>query len=221
MEEDKKMIGLHIYNFKKFMFNLGFTPQKNVIIKTDKELEKNMHYKYEENTIYLSVDLPGDYDAFMREYTHFVNRYGQPGLWDGLEGAESGLGDYFPCSYNGSPEFDRFFARIDKRPSGNLRNLENSGRFDQLTTNPDRHVEGLVWGAAFWDLRKVLGNDAQGNHRADVLLLRTATRLKPAGAGIDSRADFVRQLLEQERQVSSGRFAAQIRDVFEKRGLRL
>jgi hypothetical protein len=215
------MIGLHIYNFKKFMFNIGFTPQNNVNITTNKAYRTTMHYKHNENTIYLSTDLPRDYDAFMREYMHFVNRYGQPGLWDRLEGVESGLGDYFPCSFNDSPEFDKFIARILKRPSGNLRNLDNSGRFDTLATNPERHVEGLVWGAAFWDLRKVLGNDAQGNHRADVLLLRTATRLKPPGAGIEARADFVRQLLEQERQVSSGRFAAQIRDVFAKRGLRL
>jgi predicted acylesterase/phospholipase RssA len=220
-KEEQDLIGLHIYNFKTFMFNLGFTPKENVIIKTDESYKTTMHYVYKDNTIYLSPDLPGDYDAFMREYTHFVNCYGQPGLWDNLEGVESGLGDYFPCSYNGSPEFDKYIAPRLKLPSGNLRNLENSDRFDKLATDPERHAEGLVWGAAFWDLRKVLGNDAQGNHLADVLLLRTATRLKPPGAGIEARADFVRQLLEQERQVSSGRFAAQIRNVFGKRGLRL
>jgi hypothetical protein len=97
--------------------------------------------------------------------------------------------------------------------------LDNRRRFDQLGNNPDPLDEGEVWGGAFWDLRQALGKDVQGNHLADVLLLRTAMNLSPPGVGTDARAEFVKQLLEQERRVSSGQFASQIRDVFQKRGL--
>jgi hypothetical protein len=70
-------------------------------------------------------------------------------------------------------------------------------------------------------MRHALGKDAQGNNLADVLLLRTVMNLTPPGVGKEARVGFVRQLLEQERRVTGGRFAAAIRDVFRKRGLTL
>jgi hypothetical protein len=145
-------------------------------------------------------------------------------------GVLSALASYFPYSFKDSPRYgDPVAEQLDKNdpdPStkGYYGNINNRLRFDSIRDGLDwieRYLaEGEVWAGAFWELRQGFGRDAQGNHLADVLLMRTALNLSPPSEGAEARADFVRQLLEQERRVTGGRFASLIRDVFQRRGLK-
>jgi Patatin-like phospholipase len=224
----QKKLNSVIYRFRVYVHRLGFTPKRAWVEVEDLPDDPvNMYYSHELNAIRVGKELADEYDGIMRDYTHYICFENGTHQWEDLVGLESGLADYFPCSFKGSPEFGaRAVEIVNKANPGQfsrpyLRELDNARRFDTLEDSPESHDEGEVWGGAFWEMRHALGKDAQGNNLADVLLLRTVMNLTPPGVGKEARVGFVRQLLEQERRVTGGRFAAAIRDVFRKRGLTL
>jgi hypothetical protein len=186
-----------------------------------------MYYDIERNTIMVGKDLADEHDGILRQFTHGILFENGRRMWEYLNGLESGLASYFPCSFKDSPFFGERAAERLHLTEPYLRTMDNRRGFDSLRDDPERHpasevwAESEVWGGAFWELRQGLGRDAQGNHLADVLLLRTALSLPPPRAATEARADFVRQLLEQEHRVTGGRFASLIHDVFRRRGLKL
>ena len=177
------------------------------------------------NTIQVGEKVVDEYDAIRHEYVHSIQNDRR--MWEHPVGLYEGLADYLPCSFKSSPNFGERTAEIlSKTEPGSFTKpyywtMDNRRRFDELGDHPESPDQREVWGGAFWELRQGLGKDAQGNYLADVLLLRTVMSLTPPGAGTEARADFVRQLLEQEHRVTGGRFASRIRDVFRSRGLKL
>ena len=215
--------------FRVYAHKLGFTPKKGLVKVKENPSEPDIwRYDPSSNTILVGKKVADDPDVMMYTYVHSILRGNDLSAWvqECLLGLGEGLADYFTCSFKSNPNYGKRSSEIgnEMEPEPYLRTMENNCRFDelpQLENGPDRFDEGKVWGGAFWELRQGLGKDAQGNYLADVLIMRTAMRLTPPGEGTKARADFVRQLLDQEDRVTGGRFASQIRDVFRGRRLEL
>ena len=200
----QKMLNSVLYEFRIYVHRLGYTPKRGWVEVEDLPDDAfNMHYDHSRNAIVVGKELADEYDGIMRKFMHHV-------LFETAEeiaqhaGLESGLADYFPCSFKGDPKFgaraveifNKKYPGMFSRPY--LRELDIPRRFDTLEDSPESHDEGEVWGGAFWDIRHALGKDAQGNNLADVLLLRTVINMRPLGDGKEAWAEFLRQILEQE-----------------------
>ena len=148
-----------------------------------------------------------------REYSHHVLQKvrGQIGLKDQNQDAvESGLADYFPCSYRNDPELGREVA-VYLRSRGYfdkaaIRDLRNSMRFADLDPHPVVQAAGEIWGAAFWEIRQVLGKDT-----ADKVLLK-------AWADVPA-TDHAESLLVQKIAELAGVQKQVVLAAFERRGL--
>ena len=228
----EKRLATAISRFRAYLHKLGFVPKKGSVkvrIGTDPLEKDNAQYDSRENTIMVGADLnlSRDKDAVLREYVHHALIEEGTQKWLYFPGVESGLADYFACSAQNDPEYGERVIEVARKVAPKqfnkpyVRIMDNSRRFDSLPLLPEEHDEGEVWSGAFWDLRRKLDKDDQGNYRADVLLFRTALDLRPPAQGAEARAEFVRQLLEHESQESGGKFAPQIREVFQQRGLKL
>ncbi|MBV8233035.1 MAG: patatin-like phospholipase family protein, partial [Planctomycetaceae bacterium] len=181
----QKNLNSVLYKFHVYVHKLGFTPKRgSVEVEGFPSKPFSMHYDSSRNTIVVGKELADVYDVIMRQYMHHVLFENDRRTWEHLKGLESGLADYFPCSFEGSPNFgERAVEILNKTKPGRfskpyLRVLDNRRRFDELGSYPESHDEGEVWdrtlshdegevwGGAFWDLRQELGKDAQGNYLA-------------------------------------------------------
>jgi hypothetical protein len=238
-EEEKKLESLG--SFRDYLKKLGFQPKTTEIrVQVGGARVRGTVAFYDQNVnrMYVEREYIGDADIFSREYSHHALAEHFEQLSDVYRCIESGLADYFACSFKNDPLFAQETARIMRttRPElsagadewarkladpqhPHLRNLSNSRKFSQTVTNTViPQVEGEAWGGAFWELRGLLGPDSSDPAiaRVDRLLYSAWTSLQPAD--MDDRGEkFVRQLLA----ISDQGTADLIRKVFEQRGLKL
>jgi len=155
----------------------------------------NAHYDSVKNQIVVGRHFAPSSDVLFREYSHHVleKLRGHVGLSGPSQDAvESGLADYFPCSFRDDPGLGRGVAAylrargvIDKAA---IRNLENKLRLSDVPSPVILQNAGEVWGGAFWDVRHLLGAEA-----ADRLLLLA---WQAAPAGDDAERLFVRKICD-------------------------
>jgi hypothetical protein len=225
----ERRINLTLDRFRAYFSRLGFSPKTGSIkvrISTNKDDIPNAYYEPGKNTIVLDWRLTKDNDVVLREYAHHVliGEVKSDDWWHNLGGLESGLADYFACSFKGDPEFGVNFVSEARKanltisfPNPYLRTMDNRRQF---MNELELHDEGEVWGGAFWELRESMGRDEQHNHRADVLLLKTVQHLEHPPPRAKAREAIVSQILEEDRQLYQGQHAAKIRAVFAQRGLK-
>ncbi len=184
----------------------------------------NAHYEREPARIVLGQDFADEPDALLREYTHHALMAGLEKQldWPGMS-IESGLSDYLPCSFKGSPLFaPAAAARLHEilhqgesyRPY--LRNLRNRLSLEDL--DPGKTVtqlSGEVWGGAFWDARLFLGKDL-----VDRLLVSAWKSTYKGPEATRSATDFVARFLDQARGRVDEETSNQVRSKFTERGLR-
>ncbi len=110
--------------------------------------------------IVLGPRLADDPDVTLREYTHHLLLFGRDykNLVEAAQALESGLADFFPCSFTGDPALGRKVAKALNTGQAWIRNLAN----DRAMPTPSRapfvaQAAGEVWGAALWDLRSSVG----------------------------------------------------------------
>ncbi|MBC5784041.1 zinc ribbon domain-containing protein [Ramlibacter sp. USB13] len=136
-----------------------------------------------------------------REYMHHVLMGGRK-LGNSPEhyALESGIAWYLPCSFVGRAE----------TPAVSAWKLTNQRRFSEIRPGHESAlVDGTeIWGAAFWEIRQILGQRA-----ADKLILDAWFRLRPAVPPRELAATFAK-LLSQD-----GTHAAAIREIFSRRGV--
>jgi len=176
----------------------------------------NAQYDGRVDEIQLDPDFADDDYAVLREYAHHVLMTIGPQWNTDYLGLESGLADYLVASYTGKPELGAALASRLRERYGDafdrpyVRNLDNDLRLDSVREG-GAQAEGEVWGAAFWELRRLLG---QG---------RTDQALAAAWLDGDWRSEraspaafpgaVLREVTAPER--------ASARDAFERRGLPL
>jgi hypothetical protein len=154
---------------------LGYKPPSGRV-EIEIDTKESMNAYYTGNKIVIDqrmVDMP---DVIYRTYTHRALETVHD--WSNLDGGsraiESGLSDYFPCSYQNNPKFGESFVKklrnglppeFAKR--GLLRHMVNTIGLDTVV-GVEEHAAGEAWSGAFWEIRALVGRD-----RADALLFQT------------------------------------------------
>ena len=223
----QRKLELVLASYHGYLQLLGFIPHENALRVYLQPDYDNAHYEPATQRLVFGPNFVNDSDVLYREYTHhammsrFTTDYGS---WipDALA-LESGLGDYFPCSFNDDPLLAEVVAvklreeyGAAQFPNPYLRNLDNRLRFDQLGSDALQWHIGEVWGGAFWDIRKLLGAT-----EADKLLFLTWNGLEPAAPTRITPVGFVQKLLATHAATAQTNRSAEIEAIFEQRGVKL
>ncbi|MCZ6528930.1 MAG: hypothetical protein O6949_01180 [Chloroflexi bacterium] len=209
----KDRLARELSEYRNYMIALGVDligePPPTVEIREDYD---NAHYDSAKNEIVAGPHFASS-DVLFREYSHHVldKVRGQIGLVGAQQDAvESGLADYFPCSYRDDPELGREVAAYLRGSIGfdkmAIRDLKNEMRLTDLDAPHIVQAAGEVWGGAFWEVRELLGK-----HTADQLLLKAWAEV-PASANAEPL--FVQRIAELAGAQKQGVLA-----VFERRSL--
>jgi len=204
-------------HFYEYLKTLGFEPDKGrpeVAIQSNYD---NAHYDGRQNLIVIGERLAADVDVALREFTHHVLGAFAPETYqnpkDTYRAIESGLADYFPCSFTGNALMGEQAGRLFGKPY--LRNLDNERRFTEVTPDtPGPQDEGEVWAGAFWQIRKLLQQEV-----ADRLLFSTWRTQSPADISRDDPKVFVRGLMNEAQHSADNDDATTIQSIFQHRGL--
>lgn len=165
----------------------------------------------------------GDTDVIFRQYSHhalFQKLMPKPGgeQLPGVEdyiGIESGLANYFCCSFNNNPVFAAEAARV-KNYGPWFMKLDNQRSFKEIKRGTFSDSIGEVWGGAFWELRMRLGRET-----IDKLLFAAWDALDMDKVRNDRGGIFLKNLLEADARLAEGVHGTVIREVFEGRGFPL
>jgi hypothetical protein len=218
--ELKQNLSQAFNRFYTYLKQIGFPLTKNPPTAfVDQSKEQTAYYSILDNQIVLSPDFAPLKDAGLREYTFYGLNVARPGATNigAIEGLESGLADYFPCSFNGRSEFGKeIFEAIAKRHPGTplpSRNLDNHRSFNEIQVGlMEEHDIGNIWGSAFWQIRTSIGQT-----ETDRLLL--AAWKSFAASESFTPATFAREIMKQDTLLYSGAHVKQIQSVFESRDL--
>jgi hypothetical protein len=207
--------------YRTWLAGIGCRTDKPVTVLVDRK-EKNNAYYEPPDRIVIAEALAGDPDVVLREYTHHVLSEAKRKRALPFTAIQSGLSDYFPCSFNNNPLFAvqsaPVFNRILKQvlfPNGYVRNMVNAVRLDTPPTLGSQQAIGEGWGGAFWELRERLGQE-----KADPLLFEAWKAAPVVDDGPVSSLAFAREAvsLVAERYPQA---AADAQAMFERRGLKL
>jgi hypothetical protein len=216
-------------SFQKYMVTLGYKPTTSkTTVWVDPDLKNNVYYEGARNRIVLGAPFADDTDAMFREYTHHA-LFDSLGKWaaestnNTFNGVESGLADYFACSFNNDPIFGEEFAAAFKKLNGEnslpnawVRNLQNDRKLSAIQPETELHEIGEIWGAVFWDIRQQLGQA-----EADTLLFAAWKGLTPDDLAEDISNALARKILAVQHSQHPGKGEKALRDIFGRRGLKL
>jgi hypothetical protein len=218
-----------IERFRAYLIQLGATGLTGEIkVLVDKKMLDNVYFDGER--IVLGEPHARDRDAIFREYTNHV-LVGSTSNWrwsaaasDTYQGLAYGLGDYFPCSFQGKALFgEEFAAWLKKNSPGSwtksyLRNLENHRSLKEFSAKKgsvEPHDGGEIWGGAFWEIRMKTGQAV-----ADRLLYSAWEAMTPQDAK-DVIDAFPRRVLEADTKLFGGIHRPVVVAVFRSRGATL
>jgi hypothetical protein len=204
--------------YQTYLRGLGYKPPTEgpVAIFVDPNL-KNAEYRG--NRIIIGKKLADDNDALFRELSHHAMQ--AKGNWDNWtdheNNVESGLADYFPCSYRDSPLFGERIIEVyrdlpEYKNKRALRRMDNDRKFNEAVDASDYHDVGEIWSGAFWEIRDRLRPSA-----ADKLLYSTFMELQPFNGGGSFGASFVKTLIEAARSLPDGDRGDDIAAIFKRR----
>jgi hypothetical protein len=210
--------------FQAYLAKLGYEPDtSHVGVFVDPALKDNVYY--DGNRIVLGEPLAKDTDAAFREYTHHAllakTNWLREGMSNEQQAVESGLADYFACSFNDDPLFGEksihlFRQHPDYRGKAAIRNMKNDRTFDEAAINPELHNVGEIWSGAFWEMRERLGQDV-----ADRLLFTTWKAMASAEPHGDFGLAYAKKLLETAESSHGEQQSQLIRTIFKRRRLKL
>jgi hypothetical protein len=215
-----------IMRYRVYFARLGYSPQTaRITIGIDTRNSRNAYYDGAGKIVIDKemVDMP---EAIYRSYTHraLETIHG----WDyldnrGWSAIESGLADYFPCSYQNNARFgERFVQKFasalppEFNERGLLRDLTSKVRFDAVI-DAEQHVSGEAWGAAFWDIRSLLTQD-----RADELLFKAWAQPTVEDKSKDTLMiwqGFAEEITKSAGKTLGAATEGEIRKIFSRRGL--
>jgi len=170
------------------------------------------YYDPSKLTVYVDLQYLADINLPLREYAHAVlYADGKSSTIDfektwAYVGIESGLASYFSSSFSNDPRV----------PGGaGSETLDNARNLKDLKPGPMIVVDGLYsWGAAFWELRKLLTQKT-----ADKILLAAWYGMPESDFKKNEPRDFVNSILKADSQLEGSRHQAQIKALFGRRGM--
>jgi hypothetical protein len=186
----------------------------------------NAFYDGGADEIEIARPLDQDRDVLFRSYTHHLLPSLRAG-WRADQAAadlESGLADYYPCSFKGAPDFGPraaavYRARVDGFDLSALRMLANERSFAELAASRRRQPVmpqdgGEVWGGALWEVRARIGAEA-----CDTLIARAWVET-PSLAGDPVAVGFARTLVDLVAADDPAQ-GADVEAIFERRSMPL
>jgi hypothetical protein len=217
--ELRKRLETSFADFMRYLGSIGFTPNDRVRIRVDTKLQGNAYFVPGENLIVIAESLASDPHVAYRTYTHYALGTFFRTVPAAAAAVESGLADYFTCSFSNTPRFGEEAAKklrllgVDKPY---IRNLDNRRRFTELGARPESHDAGEVWGAAFWDMRASLGREI-----VDKLLFDAWASFRGTQVEASFETAFAARLVELAGARGGPTSAGQVRAALQQRGLSL
>ena len=157
----EQLLQNRLNDYLKYLDKVGFPPsQKKVMIQIEAKQINNAYY--DGNKIVIDKRFADDPVVALREYMHHVlNINRENNLWMGQYSAmESGLADYFACSFLNNPKVGESIAKVLQIGKPYLRVLDNGRTFSDFMKLKDQALTyegGEIWGGLFWKLREKLG----------------------------------------------------------------
>jgi hypothetical protein len=207
-----------ISSFRDYLAAFGYKPRPGKIrVYVDPDMQANAYYIDSENRIVLAEEVATDTDVIFRAYAHHALSSVFPiGDMKSVDSAiESGLADYFPCSFSNDSRLGEASVAVFHKPY--LRNLDNRRSFKEIAApNTEVHDAGEVWGGAFWAIRGIVSQE-----QADRLLFSAWGKLKDRTGDADRAVVFAALIIEGAKAIGEGQYADRIREVFRSRDLKL
>ena len=144
-----------------YLNRIGF-PMPSATVTVSIETMDGPNAFYRNNRIVIDARIAEDLSIALRMYTHHILTTGENrSAFGRLAALESGLADYFACSFLNNPNLGEQAARASGSKSHFIRSLKNTRTYADLPMRERGFaftlVEGEVWGGFFWDLRERLG----------------------------------------------------------------
>jgi hypothetical protein len=190
---------------------------KKVNIRLERKEPPDIYYRQIDNTMIIDPRIADDPLISMRAFNHHaLQRREGDQLWEGqYDAIESGLADYFACSFVGNPTFGEISAKMSGRPY--VRLLLNERRFGEFQAIRDaagmRFQGAEIWGGAFWAIRTRLGRDV-----ADPMFLAAWQAMAWPDEEARKVPAFVEALVSVARTKGSAQAAEVIQSVLQARG---
>lgn len=218
--ELKKNLESSFSVFIQYLERLGFKHRgRPVRVQVSDKLGENAMYIPNENRILIAPPFSGDKQVAYYTYTVYALS-SIHGNGAGLVSLSSGLSDYFACSFSNNPLIGEIAVKELQKKHGNesynkpyFRNLENSRRFEGADMNS---IDGgEIWGGAFWEIRKLLGQE-----KADKLLFSAWSAMGRSDLRGNGNIKYVSKLIETNQSLHGDEHSGELRSIFERRGLR-
>lgn len=166
------------------------------------------YYDPTKETIFYNVQYASSTFWPLRDYTFRALGVGTVQQRPALIAIMSGLATYFPSSSANNPNYGQGFAgKLDQFLS-----LEKLHDVQFQNASPDG---SSVWGSVFWELRSLLDQES-----ADALLLQAWQRMGSADPAQADAVTFASNIIELHK-ASGGKKTDEIRQLFQRRGLKL
>lgn len=204
------------------LVRIGYKPPQTLLtVIIDPQLHDNAYYDPSRDHIVIAKEFAADPDVILREYTHHVlTQAKRPAASVPWTAIQSGLADYFPCSFHGNPRFGEKLAPVYNRLVGQevlvhgyVRNMENQRKFSELKPDAAQQDAGEVWSGAFWEMRARFGKEL-----VDPLLFQVWTEAQIHQDSPESFAKFADNIVSAAHS-QPGIAEPEIRALFESRGL--
>ena len=186
-------------SYLTYFDELGFVrPEQDVTIRIAEQVVGLAQYNFVAGTISIDSRIADDLSIPLREVNHHL-------LWPGsrphsgseLEVIESGLADYFACSFLNNPNLGEKAAEALDLDRDYIRTLTKDTAFTALARSayPQRlYVGAEVWGGLFWEIRTNLGRSVADSLAADAWLQIRGEAAGPLPATAINRS-FVETIL--------------------------
>ena len=218
------MVYFHIDAAQRYIQDLGFDNILNrpVEVHIDGRNDDNSHYSPTTKSLTFGiggVDDAEDAEIILHEYGHAIQDDQVPGWGETPEAGAmgEGFGDYFAGSFfadakpqNLRPAIGSWdaVAYSDEDPPC-LRRVDSTKKYPK-DIEDEVHLDGEIWSACLWELRRKLGR-----HTTDRLVLAHHFLLKKDALFEDA----AKAMLLADESLNEGKNKSDIRDVFVRRGI--
>jgi hypothetical protein len=184
-----------------YLEKIGF-PASGSQVKVKIVDDRVVNAYYVNNSMVIHRQLADDPSVALREYNHHILDADKHGWRSNIVAIESGLADYFACSFLDSPLLGGKSAKAFGQDLQYIRNLANEKRFEELLKVGETQYPYLgaeVWGGAFWTLREKLGHDV-----ADAVLASAWRKFTIPPQDADIARSFVQAVLDEVKRQAPG-----------------
>jgi hypothetical protein len=223
-EELKTKLTSTLMSYQRYMKNLGFqsrTGSVGVAIKRRSEMTEAgaSYYDPKLNVIVVESSYANDPDHVLLEYTRralFLAAGEQSAIFSVPANVAIyyGLASYFPCSFKDDPIIGRTSAAAHQDfKSWDIHNKRKLAEIQNTSRSPE--VDGReIWGAVFWDVRQLLGQDT-----ADKLIFSAWITLQSFDHNVTST--FAKKIIEKVRSLEAGKRVSEVQLIFAEHGIPL